>query len=162
MQGRLRQDAMEMNGGAVVTNVQIHNCGTLASAVRWPLCDDPTPLQVATTNPAVVPPAPPAYRTACNLLYPFPFFVESTNDNLYHVRGGTNIEFEEMEKKLEEKHRGIRTHDGARHARNGPGALFHAIWNAGFKCKAEVIYHPRFDPRHPHHDGPHQDLCGST
>ena len=82
MQTRLREDAVRMNGGGNLH--QIHNCGSLASAVRWPVCDDPTAVQIAGGV------AFPAHRTECNLLYPFPFSVASANDNLYHVVGGTN------------------------------------------------------------------------
>lgn len=105
-------------------------CASLAEAVRFTL---KTTSEVA--------PAVPHDGTRCGLLKPYPFPVQSANsngiqttDNLYLVQGG--MEFDEAEAALKTAYG---TLDGQQPSRNGPGAFFHAIWNASYDIKAKVV-----------------------
>ena len=99
----------------------------LANAVRYPLKMD-------ASNP--VRPSG-GHATNCNLMVPYPFAVGTAARvrNLYLVQGGSR--FEEMETKLDQEF-ALQLSPN----RNAPGALFHAIWNAGISVAgggAEII-----------------------
>jgi len=86
----------------------------------------------------------PVWGFQNRLLKPFPFPAQRLDDqgvahdipNLFHVAGGSGGKFEDMETKLASLTAQFNTADPNRSAQ---GALFHAIWNAGFDCGAEVI-----------------------
>ena len=66
-----------------------------------------------------------------------PFQVKLRNgapvSGLFHVQGG--LEFDEVEAVI---HRKLYLRNSEGNV-NVPGAMFHSIWNAGFKCNADVI-----------------------
>ena len=82
-------------------------------------------------------PHTPPNRNPDGLLFPYPFQVKLRNGDpvhgLFHVQGG--LEFDEVEAVI---HRKLYLRNSEGNV-NVPGAMFHSIWNAGFKCNADVI-----------------------
>eukprot|EP00041_Stephanoeca_diplocostata_P029112 m.851734 g.851734 ORF g.851734 m.851734 type:complete len:568 (+) comp23493_c0_seq5:292-1995(+) len=116
------------------SKVQFHHgqkCSSLADALRFVLDDGLAP-----------PNGAPPHATTVGLLKPYAFPVESFNstdgtktvDNLWLVQGGVN--FEKVEESISEQYGSFNTQNPRR---NCPGAMFHAIWNAGFDKEADVI-----------------------
>ena len=111
------------------------SCYCLADAVRYVL-DDNIARPHVPTDRDVAPSAAEYYN--CNLLHPYAFPAQKWNSsaertepipNLFHVVGG--VHFEEMETKLS-AHCETMFKAACTPNRNAPGALFHAIWQAGF------------------------------
>ncbi|KAJ1618247.1 hypothetical protein T492DRAFT_1094012 [Pavlovales sp. CCMP2436] len=115
-------------------------CYCLADTVRFVLDENleaPTrPSGPSTTNWDVY---------SSNLLVPYAFPAKKWNTvtevvedvpNLFHVVGGFEGRFEEMESHFSKSVDSMST--GAP-KRNGPGCLFHSIWQAGFSRNADVI-----------------------
>lgn len=101
-------------------------CASLQHALRYVL-------GISRTS---TPPTPPN-RNPDGLLVPYPFQVKLRNGepvrNLFHVQGG--LEFDEVEAVI---HRKLNSRNSDENI-NIPGAMFHSIWNAGFKCEADII-----------------------
>jgi len=89
------------------------------------------------------------HATGCNLMKPHPFPAEHVvfpnsegggavthkTENLFLVQGGNATQFEAMESALNQHINDLKPDRNA----NSPGAMFHAIWNASYDCKAEYV-----------------------